>query len=106
MTPWALPLAAVVAALIEAALHWFPWRMFVRRDLPRPVAYIFGVLGIEIPLTWLFWVWADFQALAALWIVTCAAGLMVLLAYGLDWLAITISQNREMKERETGSLDE
>jgi len=106
MSAWDLPAAALIAALIEAVLHWFPWRIFVRRDLPRPIAYMAGVLGIEGPLTWLLWAWGDLQAMAALWIVTGAAGLMVLMAYGLDWLGVKISQYQEMREREEGSADE
>jgi hypothetical protein len=89
--------ASLIAALIELVLHWFPWRMAIGRDLPRPVAYVLGVLGFALPLTCLWWMW--WVLVIELWIVIAAAGIAVMVAYALDKLIHTMRRGHEAVEQ-------
>ncbi len=96
--------AALIAALIELMLHWTPWRLFLQQDLPRPVAYMLGVLGLIGPLTWLFR--ENPQAQQALWVVTISGGLAVLFGYGVDRLGIELARRKEAEEREAALIEQ
>jgi hypothetical protein len=92
-------LTALVSALIQAVLHWFPWRMVLARDLPRIPAYILGVLGVALPLSGLYWYWCDVSALVSLWVVIAASGSSVIGAYAIDWTLDRVRQSYEHEER-------
>ena len=94
-----LIIAAVTAALIELILHWFPWRLWLRRDLSKVAAYIIGVLGLAGPLSWLYLRQGEVRAILELWVVLTIGGIAVLMAYTLDGLALRLTQLREAKER-------
>ena len=94
----AILLTAVVAGLIQAIEHWFPWRMILGKDLPRISAYTLGVLGFALPLSALFSYWQFWSALAALWSVIVTSGCAVALAYGIDWLLDRVRQSYEHEE--------
>jgi hypothetical protein len=79
-------LACVVTMLLLLVEHWFPWRLMLRRDLPRLAAYVLGVLALAGPLTALFVRWKAWMPLAGLWSVIVSGGLAVMVAYGVDWL--------------------
>jgi hypothetical protein len=87
------PLHALITTaatlLLEFGLHFIPWpALLCKRELPRPIAYTIGVVGLNIPLT----VYALLAATALpVWLVwaNCAAGgLGVIAGYGIDkWLS-------------------
>ena len=92
--------------------HWFPWRLMLRKDLPRLVAYILGVLALHVPLTGLYIYWAssgvdvgEHAHLVALWVVTVGGGLAVLSAYGIDWLLDNLARRYELDELLRGRED-
>lgn len=92
-------LACLIASLVELVLHYFPWRMAIGRDLPRPGAYILGVLGFSIPLAVLFYRWGEQRYLVALIAVITNAGGAVLIVYGLDSMLNSYWLEREQRER-------
>lgn len=99
MTIHQVLLAALIAWLALWAEHWFPWRLFLRRDLPRIPAYVLGVLALTAPLTALLWSWQSWAELAAMWVVVIAGGAAVISAYGVDWLGRWVSGLVERVER-------
>lgn len=97
-----MSIGAVIAIvmLAELGLHYFPWRLIVKGELPRIVAYVLGVLGLMIPFT--LWLWAnrELDVIFTLWLVIGAGGLMVMALYGLDkWLS-TQQDLKDATERE------
>lgn len=92
--------AALIAALMQAVLHLFPWQMIFPHGLPRLLAYILGVLGFLLPVSGLFVFWQEWASLAALWAAVIASGLAVLKLYGLDWILNRIRLSFESEERE------
>lgn len=106
-----ISLAAVVAALTQCVSHWFPWRLVLRRELPKIAAYVLGMLGILLPVTGLFWHWdANVVALPrhahllGLWVSVVASGSAVVFAYGVDWLVDVLARLRESSEREAVAM--
>lgn len=93
-----IALTAVVAALVELVLHYFPWRMVFRADMPRTTAYILGVLGFAGPLTVLWSHWGMQEAIYAMWTVIVVAGAAVRFAYWLDELLAQIARGHEAQE--------
>ena len=74
--------AMLAAAVILLAEHY--WLKHFRLSLPA--RYVAGVLGLALPLSMLLWSWADSRGLVALWSVTGAGGLAVLISYLIDHL--------------------
>lgn len=97
-------LTALVTWLALLVEHWFPWRLLLRRDLPRIAAYTMGVLALILPLSVLYWRWslaglADQRGyLIALWAVTLAGGAAVAGAYVVDWLLGRLALAIELQE--------
>ena len=91
-------LAALVASLTLLVQHYFPWRLVFRKDLPRVLAYVMGVLALAAPLSGLFVVWGEFASLVSLWVVIGAGGISVMGAYGLEWLLKKIREAEELGE--------
>ena len=92
---------AILVVLAEMFLHYFPWRLVLRgHELPRLLAYGFGVLGLMVPFTaWLLE--RDYDKVAImLWVVLSAGGLAVGLCWLFDWAI-----NRIWKERERKALE-
>lgn len=94
-------LLIALVMLAEALLHWFPWKRCLRgRDLPRPAAYVLGVLGLMTPFSiWLF-EQGEIYILNMLWLVILAGGMSVLAAYGLDHYFELELRDIEAHERE------
>ena len=94
-------MAAVIAALSEGFLHYFPWRLvFGGRDLPRPIAYVLGVLGFAVPFVgWAWWV-GDVASALAFGAIVCAAGATVVGLYAFDWVLNALQERRESLQRE------
>lgn len=78
--------ALVVPAFAMFAAHWVQWRRIIGGDLPRPIAYSYGVGVIIATCTFLFWYehpsWQ--MATAYLWLVAGSAGAATLAAYAVD----------------------
>ena len=93
-------LLVVLVVFIEMFLHYFPWRLVLRRDLPRLVAYMLGVLGMMGPFTaWLI-NHNDSQVATMLWLVLGAGGFAVASLYLLDWVIGQVWGKREAEQRE------
>lgn len=91
----------VMVMLAEFGLHYFPWRLALRgRDLPKVVAYTLGTLAIMGPLTAWLWARGEMEVIQTLWMVTFAAGLMVMALYGLDHYLQLEMRAMEQGERE------
>lgn len=91
----------IVVMLAEAFLHYFPWKRLLRgRDLPRPAAYVLGVLGLMLPFTAWLSEHGQFEIMKILWQVILAGGLSVLAAYGLDRYIELELRSIEAAERE------
>jgi len=83
----ALLILVALTMAMELGLHYFPWRMLLKgRELPRVVAYIFGVCGLMIPFSVWLWLRGEIVVIAVLWLFIIAGGLTVLGLYGLDRL--------------------
>jgi hypothetical protein len=91
-------LACLVAALLLFVEHWFPWGLVIGRVLPRPAAYVLGVLAMIVPLSVLLVFWGEWLVLGALWAVIVSGGAAVLGAYALDWLLDLRMRVREQEE--------
>lgn len=96
---WLMCLISVTMILAE---HWFPWRMLLGRDLPRPAAYVLGVLSIMAPISVLFilipWL-SGWRAVVAMWYVVISAGAATILAYLID-VVLQMRVRVENAERE------
>lgn len=96
--------ACIMAALILLVEHWFPWRLMLRKKLPRLAAYILGVLALAGTLTWLFEQWRVMGApggrayVVGLWSVIGSGGAAVLGAHGLDWLLGRLALSFDLEE--------
>lgn len=101
-----IAIAVVVAALALLALHWLPWISLLGRELPRPAAYIVGVLSMAMPLTGLFAAWSEWWAMLALWAVVVGSGLTVMGAYLFDAWLHHRQARKEAEEREQVLLKE
>ncbi len=93
-------ITALICALVQLVLHWFPWRMLLGSDLHRVAAYMLGVLGFALPLTALYWhVGMDgWMHIVALWACVLSSGLAVLSGYGLDWVVSRVRSSYEHEE--------
>lgn len=89
----------------EFGLHYFPWRLIFKRELPRIPSYTLGMLAILIPFS--FWLYEHcyIEVVIMLWVSTVTAGLSVSLWYGVDWLLDRINVAREAEQRETAARE-
>lgn len=98
--------AVLISALLLWVEHWFPWRLALKKDLPRLAAYAMGVLALVGPLTWLFVFWArygfyietGFEYVVALWAVVIGGGVAVGGAYLVDWVLARMAEVGELRE--------
>lgn len=90
-----------IAMLAEGFLHYFPWRQFLKgRDLPRPIAYALGVIGLMLPFTIWLYEHGEIDTIVRLWMVIVAGGIAVLALYGIDAIKDLYWKEREASERE------
>ncbi len=90
-----------LVVFIEAFLHYFRWREILSgRELPRPLAYILGVMGLMIPFSGWLWQRNDLQTLIMLWLVIGAGGASVLMCYGVDAIIELYWGKRHAEQRE------
>lgn len=96
----------VMVAFIEGFLHYFRWKHLLQgQDLPRPVAYILGVLGLMVPFTAWLHEQGEHHVVVVLWGVIVAGGVAVLLCYLIDWIVDLIWEKRQALEREKALRD-
>jgi hypothetical protein len=92
-----------VVVVIEALLHYIPWRLIMRgrrEELPRVVAYTLGVLGMMGPFTVWLWDLGDIETIHTLWKVIGVAGMTVLFLYWFDHNLDLEMKDIESTERE------
>jgi hypothetical protein len=86
-----LAAGAVLAALILAIGHWFPWA----RTLSRIASYVYGVVSIIAG----FALWRllnhDYRTVLGLLAIACAGGLTVVLAYQIDVWVLEIRRGHK-----------
>jgi hypothetical protein len=94
-------LLIILAAALEAFLHYFPWRRLLRgRELPRLIAYTLGMLALMVPFSlWLIKL-GQMHILVMLWKIILAGGITVTALYGLDHYLDLMWHDREVTERE------
>lgn len=91
MDKWKVGLLAGLISLVMAiAVHYFPWRALLGRDLPRLAAYSLGLFVIVAPLTIVILLVPDNSGaiwVAAVWFSGFCAGAGTLGSHALDnWL--------------------
>lgn len=90
----------VMVIAIQIGLHYFPWRMALRRKLPRLAAYTLGLLGMMVP----FSVWlidrGQLEIVQTLWSVVVSAGMTVFAVYGFDHYLDVSRRSEEAEQRE------
>lgn len=99
-----LAAGTLLAMLILAVEHWFPW---VCR-LPRVQAYVWGVAALWVGFAaWRLLV-GDWQSPAGLLIIAVAGGATVVLVYKIDdWvLAVRQAGKAEAGDVELGAVEE
>lgn len=77
---WDFATAGLVSGSLMAAGHYLPWRVWLGRDLPRLAAYAWGVGGIVTGFALVAPMWATALLLCAV----LSAGIVTLLAWGID----------------------
>jgi hypothetical protein len=96
-----IALLVVIPALAMAAAHWFPWRKTFGRDLPRTIAYGYGMVIILVTVTFVTWAmrpeWPVF--IGYLWIAALAAGAATLAAYAIDAAVEARHLRADMKDK-------
>lgn len=90
-----------IVFIAEWGLHYFPWRLLAKRELPRIPAYTLGVLAIFIPFSVWLWEHGYQQVLSVLWAGILSAGVSVSLWYAVDWLLDRINTASESEQRDT-----
>jgi hypothetical protein len=96
----------VLVAFIEGFLHYFRWKHLLQgAELPRPVAYILGVLGLMVPFSLWLYEQHDIRVLVVLWGVILAGGIAVILCYFIDWVVDLIWDKRQALQRERALSD-
>ncbi len=96
-----LTVMLVLTGLAEGFLHYFPWRQVMGRELPRPAAYVLGVLGFAVPYgVWLVQGGLVAEAVALAEVLAVAGG-VVLALYALDWVVRVAWERREALRRES-----
>jgi uncharacterized membrane protein YgcG len=99
-------IAVVMVWLLLWVQHWFPWQLMLRRQLPRLVAYVLGVLAMALPLTVLWW--HDRGIVTVLWSVIVAAGAATVSAYAIDYglrCLVVLRERVEQLEMRNGGED-
>lgn len=81
---------AVVAGLIEACMHWFPWNRVIGREMQPPWTYMAGLC----PILALFTGWTSMRrglrvrdAVLGLHVIVASSGLAVAVGYAIDQIA-------------------
>ena len=97
-------ITTLIAVLTLISQHYFPWRLALKRDLPRTAAYTMGTAALVVPLAVLYASWAihppawGFAFLAALLSVTIFGGMTVFSIYALDSVMIKFAQADEITD--------
>lgn len=96
----------VLVAFIEGFLHYVSRReLWSGKQLPRPLAYVLGTLGMMGPFTAWLMERGQVETAIMLWLVLGAGGVIVLITYLVDWIYGLVVSLRETREREKAALD-
>jgi hypothetical protein len=89
MTGLEIGVTAAVSALVLLVEHWWPAEKMLGKRMHQCANYVQGVLALVIPLSVLFWMWGDYQAILAVWAVVVSGGLATIGAYAVDgWIVM------------------
>jgi hypothetical protein len=78
-----IAVTAIITVLVLWVQHWGIAQVFKAR-FHQIVNYCLGVLAIFVPLAYLFWQRGSIDELVEMIVVIVAAGLAVIVAYGID----------------------
>lgn len=103
MAPLPLSAAVVIAACILLVAHWLPVsRLIPERYRYRPACligrYVQGVAAVGVAHTWYWLSRGMSEPVVLFWLFFGLGGLVVLVAYGLDWLADVIERAQTNEE--------
>lgn len=91
----------MITVLALIGLHYFPWWRYLQgRHLPRPCAYVLGMLATLLPFTEWLWERGRMQEIFVLWLTIVAGGLVVVAMYSFDHYVDLEWRIRESDERE------
>jgi hypothetical protein len=94
--------ASLIAGLLMAVLHWFPWS----HRLHRVSAYAAGLGGIMAVFTALALLYRWYDALIALWCIVATAGGATIICYAYDsWRAYRNRARIAEQERDAADAD-
>ena len=82
--------ACIVTCLFMMAMHWAPWKATIKESLP--VQIMLRCLSFVLPASYLFFIWQEWIALAAVW-----ACLVISVVMGA--ILLSIDKSLEMGER-------
>jgi len=98
-----IAVTVLVAMLLLAVEHYWPWTGVFQRRLHPTANYVLGTLALNVPLTVLFIVWGEWAVVIALWLVVVCGGATVIGSYWVDgWIAMR--ERTQIAEREARVL--
>lgn len=103
-----LTLMALIVFLMVMAIHYFPWRMLIRKPLPHLVEILTDLLIVAVPFSIIlamFQTWTNTDALCAFWALVFSAIAASLISLGIDGYIEARSRAEESKEREDELLE-
>lgn len=88
-----------LSAFSQIAAHWAPLARIIGRPLPKPIAYVIGVLGILLPYSVYMGV---FQGVWwEVWYFVLASGIATILAYVVDYMLHLHARAKDAEELES-----
>ncbi len=112
-----IAVTALISSLIELVIHYFPWQLAFKKEIPHLFAYICGSAGFLLPMTGLLHLWSRqwgiypvpgmenmpdgvtvLYVLLALWIVMLSAGGAVCMAKAVDFILRRVRLADELVE--------
>lgn len=102
-------ITAMATSIIVIALHYFPWRAALRRDLHPTTHYGLAMLPVLLPYTVLLTTypgWLAIELIGAIWALGLAAGGTSAALHLLDRYIGARDRADEAEDREQTLLDE
>lgn len=96
-------IASVIAALLLSVFHLA--RLMWWLKMWQWLRYVLGVLGIALPLSWLFYEWQSWRELLALWVLIVVGGGVMLLWFGLEEMVEQRQHRDDAEQRETALVE-
>jgi hypothetical protein len=91
-----------IVVLLLLVIHWIPWRLILKRPLPRMIENWLNMLGIMAPVTVTISLSKGDKAepMVILWAATLSGGLAIMVAYWVDDWAEKRARAVEAEARE------